>query len=174
MIREWEVDRRLWEVRRRLSVAAPQRRGVKAAWLAVQPPSSQSGAPEADTHTLTSSGSWIQCISKSPDHRQIYSLYWPQPTQTPHSCCACQTFAPIIMNILYEVSSIMKEIEKKDCSTILEGSRQIGLQYAHESYIHNIICGQVVVNKANIKIGGKAPRSQHNTSIRRPDNSREG
>lgn len=50
------------------------------------------------------------------------------------------------MYLLYGVSSIMKE----------EGSRQIGLQYVRESYIHNIICGQSFVNEEKIKIEGKA------------------
>ena len=57
------------------------------------------------------------------------------------------------------VRDIPKEIIAHFCnnsSDISERSRQKGLQYAFESYIHNIICRRRIVNEEGIKIEGKS------------------
>lgn len=54
-------------------------------------------------------------------------------------------------------------------------NRQNGLQYACESYILNIICGQTIVNEENMKNGRKtSPDPMQASGTACPDNSCEG
>lgn len=92
----------------------------------------------------------------------VFHMY---PYKTDH----LQSPAPwVLVAMPFKASSILKETVynfwEKNCSPISERSRQKGLQYACESYIHNIICQRSIVDKENINIEEKK-LSGSNTSI---------